>query len=192
MAEHELNGPGHDLGVYVIIPAVPGSTEGGVLGETVLRFLDQPVLQESRGAQYEAESLLHAPESFQAYTSTEQREFTIDGRFFCRNEADVQTNSNIINVVRSLVMPDYNNSGSPPVPVKLYAYGTWHLHGLPCLVKSYDFTFPNDVDYISINGISMPVIFNIALTLSEQHSVKQLRSFSLADFRAGDMVSQGF
>lgn len=192
MANNDLNGPGHDLGVYIIIPAVPGSSDTGVLGESVLHFLDQPVISESRSAQYEAESLLHAPESFHAYTGTDQREFQIEGKFFCRNNADAITNNELISVVRSLVLPDYGKSGAPPTPVKLYAYGARHLHGVPCLVNSYSFDFPNDVDYITTGTISIPVVFSISITLTEQHSVAELRNFSLADFRSGYMTSKGF
>jgi len=192
MAQTKLNGEERKLGIYIVIPAVPGSDKTGVLGESVLRFVDQPVLSESRAAAYEAESLLHSPESFSAYTSTEQREFTLESRFFCRNTDDARANNTIINVVRSLVMPDYNKSGSPPTPIKLYAYGSWHIHGLPCLVTSYSFDFPNDVDYITTEDFSVPVIFNLSITLKEQHSVKQLRQYSLAEFRKGEMVAKGF
>lgn len=182
-------------GVYIIVSAVPGQ-KSGIDGEVVIRFRDQPVLNESRSARYEPESLLHAPESYNAYAATEQREFSLDGRFFTRNYNDAKENNQIINVVRSLVLPDYNATGAPPTPVRLYAYGSSHIYNLPCLVRGYSLDYPNDVDYVQYysgeHDIIVPTIFTISFTLVEQHSVKALREFSLSDFRKGDMVLKGF
>jgi len=193
----ELNGPASELGIYIIVPSLPGRpAQNAPIGETIIRFLDQPTLTESRAARYQPESLLHAPESFHAYEGTDQREFSIDGRFFCRNEAEIETNNTILHVVRSLVMPDYNTTGAPPTPVKLYAYGRKNIYALPCLVKSYTMNYPNDVDYVvssqTQGKVTMPVVFSLSLTLTEQHSIAQLRKFNLDDFRAGAMVNSGF
>lgn len=194
MAGVDLNGKGHDLGVYIEIPAITGysPSDDDSVGSAIIRFRDQPVLSESRAANYEPESLLHSPESFNAYSGSEQREWSIEGKFFSRNLIDAGENNTIINVVRSLVMPDYNKSGSPPTPVKLYAYGQRHIAGVPCLVKSYNFDFPNDVDYVVNGQLTIPIVFTLSITLTEQHSVKQLRSFDLGAFRSGEMVKSGF
>ena len=190
-----LNGTGSPLGVYIVVPAAPGvSSAVGVLGENIIRFVDQPVLVETRSARYQAESLLHAQEGFNAYEGTDQREFTIESKFFCQNDADVVTNNQLLHVIRSLVMPDYNNTGAPPTPVKLYAYGDKNFHGIPCLVKAYTMNYPNDVDYaVSTDGkVTMPIVFTLSINLVEQHSINALRQFSLSEFRKGEMVKQGF
>jgi hypothetical protein len=93
-------------------------------------------------------------------------------------------------------MPDYNGTGAPPTPVRLHAYGPRMIHSLPCLVKSYNVEYPNDVDYIKKNfggqDIIMPIVFTISMTLVEQHSVKNLRQFTLEKFRRGELVKEGF
>ncbi len=195
--DNNLNGPGPELGVYIVVPRLPGRTdETAPLGETTIRFIDQPALTESRSARYQPESLLHAPEAFNAYEGTDQREFQIEGRFFCQNEGDVEANNAILHVLRSTVMPDYNRTGAPPTPVRLFAYGKHNIHSLPCLVKTYTMNYPNDVDYIVSNqtqgDVTMPVIFTLSVTLAEQHSISELRQFTLDDFRAGKLVQSGF
>ena len=197
ITDQNLNGPGPELGVYIIVPKLAGRLDSPApVGETIIRFIDQPSLVESRSANYTATSLLHSPEAYNAYEGTAQREFTIDGRFFSQNAGDIEINNQILHVIRSLVMPDYNNTGAPPTPVKLFAYGTKNISALPCLVKTYTMNYPNDVDYVVSNqtqgDVTMPVVFTLSMNLVEQHSVTQLREFSLDDFRTGVMVAKGF
>jgi len=197
VTDRNLNGPGPELGVYIIVPKLSGRPDSPApVGETIIRFIDQPSLTENRSANYTATSLLHSPESYNAYEGTTQREFSIEGRFFSQNEGDIEINNQILHVIRSLVMPDYNGTGAPPTPVKLFAYGTKNIHALPCLVKSYNMAYPNDVDYVVSNqtqgDVTMPIVFTLGMALVEQHSVTQLREFSLDDFRTGTMVGKGF
>ena len=80
----ELNGPGPELGVFIVIPAVPGISPlaAAPIGQTIIRFLDQPTLAESRAARYATETILHTPEGFNSYEGTDQRSFEIQGKFF--------------------------------------------------------------------------------------------------------------
>ena len=136
-----------------------------------------------------------APESFHAYEGTDSRQFNIEGKFFCSWEGEVGVNNRVLQVIRSLVMPDYNKTGAPPTPVKLFAYGSQNIHALPCLVKSYTMNYPNDVDYvidIEDKNLTMPSVFTLGVSLIEQHSIHELRKFSLDDFRIGAMVNRGF
>lgn len=186
---------GYADGIFIKIPSVPG--EGvfhQLAGPQTLYFPDQPELTESREAEYVPESLLHANESFNAYQNTTQRKWTIASKFFVRNDLDAINNNNIIHVVRSLVTSDYNNTGAPPVPVRLYAYGEHHLYNVPCLVTGYNFTFAKDVNLYTYRdrGIVIPIVFELSVDLTEQHSIEELRKFSLADFRNGYLVKSGF
>lgn len=196
--DDELNGPGPELGVFIVVPAAPGSliSDAAPIGRTIIRFKDQPTLSETRAARYTTETILHAPEGFNSYEGSDQRTFEIAGKFFCRDDRDIVTNNNVLQVVRSLVMPDYNRTGAPPTPIELHAYGAKNIHALPCLVNSYAMNYPNDVDYVVSNAleteITMPIVFDLTISLTEQHSIAQLRKFNLQDFRAGKMVGQGF
>ncbi len=196
IAKREVNGPGPDLGVYIVVPNLPGRQDDfPPVGESIIRFVDQPAIVETRQARYTPENLLHSPEGFHAYEGTDSRQFDIEGKFFCSIEAEIGVNNQILQIMRSLVMPDYNKTGAPPTPVKLFAYGTKNIHALPCLVRSYTMNYPNDVDYVVDRGnpdITMPVVFTLGISLIEQHSISQLRQFTLDDFRVGAMVAKGF
>lgn len=199
VTERELNGPASELGVYIVVPGLPGRLAGSAAprGESVIRFLDQPSFAETRAARYTPENILHATEGFHAFEGTDSRRFDISGKFFCQQEIDILINNQILNLVRSLVMPDYNKTGAPPTPIKLFAYGTKNIHALPCLVNSYNMNWPNDVDYVTTEKggegkIAMPVVFDLSISMVEQHSITQLRKFNLDDFRGGTMVISGF
>jgi len=179
--------------VFLEVPPTPGDT---VSSTFFIRFRDQPTLAESRQAKYSTETILHGIEGFSAYAGTDQRTFELEGRFFCDNEEEILVNNQILHVVRSLVMPDYNGTGAPPTPVRLHAYGRLNIHSLPCLVTQYSMNYPNDVDYVTSNQgtekVIMPMVFTLSLTLLEQHSVTNLREFNLDKFRRGELVKEGF
>jgi hypothetical protein len=178
--------------VFIEVPPTPG----GGNGTFFIRFRDQPTLTESRQAKYSPETILHGIEGFNAYAGTEQRTFELEGRFFCDNEEEIHINNQILHVVRSLVMPDYNGTGAPPTPIRLHAYGRLNIHSLPCLVTQYSMVYPNDVDYVvstnSTEKVIMPMVFTLSISLTEQHSVANLREFTLDKFRRGELVKEGF
>ncbi len=99
--------------------------------------------------------------------------------------------------------------GAPPEVLYLYAYsynigadpvgptkpGTsqWqiaqHINRVPVVIQQLTIPYPNDVDYITTsNGVPMPIIMNLDLSLIETHSPNSYEAFSLDDFRNGRLV----
>jgi hypothetical protein len=61
-----------------------------------------------------------------------------------------------------------------------------HLNRIPVVIQQLTIPYPNDVDYITTsNGVPMPIIMNLDLSLIETHSPNAYEAFSLDDFRKG-------
>lgn len=86
--------------------------------------------------------------------------------------------------------------GAPPDILFLYAYSgattsEQNLKQIPVVIDSLSYDYPNDIDYISteVGGIPFPVIMTLSLTLLETHSPKEAEEFSLAQYKAGKMLT---
>jgi hypothetical protein len=58
--------------------------------------------------------------------------------------------------------------------VFLSGYSNTYLTEVPCIVLSYNWTFPEDVDYIFGAGEAMPVIGMLSIELEEAYSAAQI------------------
>lgn len=85
--------------------------------------------------------------------------------------------------------------GSPPEVLFLSAYSrssgagkTQHIHRVPVVIQQLSIPYPSDVDYIPTpNGVPMPTIMTIDLTLVETHSPNEYEKFSLDAFKTGNL-----
>jgi len=66
-----------------------------------------------------------------------------------------------------------------------------HINRVPTVIQQLTIPYPNDVDYITTsNGVPMPLIMNIDITLLETHSPNAYEGFNLNAFREGRL--QGY
>lgn len=84
--------------------------------------------------------------------------------------------------------------GSPPRVLRLSAYSVdgqntaQHINRVPVVLQNLNIPYPSDVDYIpTSNGVPMPTIMTIDVTLLETHSVREYETFNLDSFRRGTL-----
>ena len=174
-------------------------------GNTIT-FDIQPTISESRGASYSSFTPPHHPGEILKYHGTKNRIWSVRGVFAARTMADAAKNQTYLNLIRSWVMPYYGvgtgkdvefgaNLGAPPPVLTLSAYGDKMVGPVPVVLENYDWNFPNDVDYIQTNlgtdkdnpPVPFPVILEVSMTLAEAYSPAEYSSFSLRDYRNGDL-----
>lgn len=88
--------------------------------------------------------------------------------------------------------------GAPPQVLNLTAYshdghiGTKaHINRVPVVITSLNIPYPSDVDYFPTrDGVPMPSVMIIDITLNETHSPTEYENFKLTDFKAG--ILRGF
>ena len=143
-------------------------------GGGLVRFEASAPVSESRSANYEGFNIVHLPTSLWAYRNTNGRHFSITGRLVSRNPNEAKANAAYLTTVRSWVLPNFGSTGSTPPIIFLTAYGNKQINGVPCVVLSYNWNFPDEVDYIYGTDEPMPVIGMITIELEEAYSAEQI------------------
>ena len=97
---------------------------------------------------------------------------------------------------------DAGTYGTPP-PVMLFEYlGEYGFNKVPVVIRSYNFQFPDGVDYVPVKYTSstgaetttyMPVETDIMIEMAPQYTYKKLRKkFDLQSFSSGRSYKDGF
>lgn len=144
-------------------------------GQDVVFEASSPV-SESRSADYQGFDIVHLPTNLYAYRSTSGRHFSISGKLVSRTADEAQQNAKYVDLIRKWVLPDFGNTGATPPLVKLYAYGNNNINGVNCILRQYNFLYPDDVDYIFTSNPPMPVIMMIDIQLDEAYSAAEITS----------------
>lgn len=143
-------------------------------GSSLVRFEASAPVSESRVANYEGFNIVHLPTSMWAYRNTNGRHFSISGRLVSRTPNEAKANAGYLTTVRSWVLPNFGSTGSTPPIVFLSGYSNTYLTEVPCVVLSYNWTFPDEVDYIFDTDEPMPVIGMLTIELEEAYSAEQI------------------
>lgn len=171
----------------------PLSAVGGML------FPYTPTISVSHRANYELEGLLHSNYSTPYYTNSTVDSINIQGRFTAQNESEAQYIMAMIHFFRTVTKMFYGNSsnkGSPPPVLFLDAHGKYMFDHIPVVVREFQYTLPNDVNYISAKvagkPVKVPSDLNITVDLIPTYSRNQISTlFGLNDFAKGALLTSG-
>lgn len=101
----------------------------------------------------------------------------------------------------------YELLGAPPMVLYLYAYstsandprkrGTVNINRVPVVITALGITYPQDVDYITLDSENQvtdetepfPIKMNVSVSLVETHSPREYEKFSISDFKEGKLVN---
>jgi hypothetical protein len=177
------------------------------VGKNVVVFQASSPVTESRTANYEGFGLVHLPTDLWAYKNTSGRHFEITGKLVSRNAAEAAANSRYVDLIRSWILPDFGTSGATPPIVSLSAYNNTNINKVPCIIRSYGISFPDEVDWIFegssettgtgknkvVGSSAMPVICTMTIALDETYSAQQisLQSWKMNISAGGSFVNGG-
>lgn len=175
------------------------SASPSIIDGDSITLMVMPTISESRTANYDSFTPTHHPGDIYKYKGTGSRSWSIETQLISRNSDEASDNLRKINIIRSWVMPFYGTGtgenpetaeylGAPPPILTLSAYGQGMIGAISCVLETYNWTWPNDVDYITTNtGQPFPVIMSISLTLKEALSPAQYSGFDLLSYKLGNM-----
>jgi hypothetical protein len=144
-------------------------------GQSVILYATSQ-MTENRSAAYENYNIVHLPTDLFAYRNTTARTFQISGKVVSRNEGEARVNARNLDLVRSWMLPGFAGTGAPPPILFLSAYRNPGTDRLPVILRTYTWTYPEDVDYIfSSDGETiMPIISQLNLEVVECWSAEEI------------------
>lgn len=131
---------------------------------------------ESRTANYEGYNITHMPTDLWAYRNTTGRKFQINGKLVSRTPDEAGENAHYLNLIRQWILPDFAGTGATPPILKFSAYDNDNIDQVKVILKSYSFTFPDDIDYIFTGSVPMPVIASLNIDLDEAYSAEDINA----------------
>lgn len=110
-----------------------------------------PSINTSYNANYDVTDLVHSNYRGQFYKNSNVGDINITGIFTAQDTAEAQYLLAVIHFFRSVTKMFYGQDsqrGAPPPLVYLYGMGQYQFNNHPCVVKSFTYNLPADVDYI--------------------------------------------
>jgi len=168
-----------------------------------------PTVTVTHTANYSEQKLVHNNYTQYFYENSQVEAITINGEFTVQNITEGQYLLATIYFFRSLTKMFFGNdtkAGNPPPIVYLNGYGQYYLPNVPCIVKSFQHTMPDSVDYVNVpepgiaynpymsnpvlNSTRLPTTSSVVLTLQPVYSrLAQSSGFNLSDFARGALVN---
>lgn len=160
-----------------------------------------PVIQMAHTARYASSSLTHSNYGMHFYEGSEIGEIQLNGEFPIQNIEEGRYLLAAIYFFRAATKMFWGQdprAGTPPPMVKLTGYGAHYFPNVPCVIKSFTHTLPDDRDYIEVYPIGssqvtrLPTQSTIQVTLQPVYSRSVVSRFSLSDFAKGNLLDQGY
>jgi hypothetical protein len=115
-------------------------------------FPYMPTIQTTYNANYESVELTHSNYRGQFYKSSYVGDVQITGTFTAQDTAEANYLLAVIHFFRSVTKMFYGAEdplrGAPPPLVYLIGLGQYQFNNQPCVVKTFNYSMPNDCDYI--------------------------------------------
>lgn len=158
-----------------------------------------PVIGTSHKANYEVENLLHTNYGTPYYTHSSVDGINIQARFTAQTPKEAKYIIAMMTFFRTATKMFYGasqNRGTPPPVLYLDAHGPFMYDHIPVVVREFQYSLPNDVNYITVTAggklNKVPVDLNITVDLIPTYSRNKISNeFDLVKFSQGQMLSSG-
>jgi hypothetical protein len=115
-------------------------------------FPYMPTIQTTYNANYDSTDLTHSNYRGQFYKSSYVGDINLTGIFTAQDTAEANYLLAVIHFFRSVTKMFYGARdplrGAPPPLVYLIGLGQYQFNNQPCVVKTFNYSMPNDCDYI--------------------------------------------
>jgi hypothetical protein len=132
-------------------------------GTSGVVFPYMPTIQTSYNADYSDTALTHSNYKGYFYNSSYVGDISIAGVFTAQDTREANYLLAVIHFFRSVTKMFYGQDpqrGSPPPLVYLSGLGNYQFNNHPCVVKTFQYSLPNDVDYIRTKPNNYNLNFN--------------------------------
>jgi hypothetical protein len=132
-------------------------------GTSGVVFPYMPNIQTSYNADYSDSALTHSNYKGYFYNSSYVGDISITGIFTAQDTREASYLLAVIHFFRSVTKMFYGQDaqrGSPPPLVYLSGLGNYQFNNHPCVIKTFQYSLPNDVDYIRTKPNNYNLNFN--------------------------------
>lgn len=158
-----------------------------------------PQISVSHKASYDAVSLVHTNYTTPQYQHSSVDSISITAQFTANYPAEAEYVLAMIHFFRTATKMFYGKdqiAGTPPPVLYLDGYGPYTFDHIPVVITGFDYTMPNDVDYISCKVLNqhqkVPTSLTIQLSMIPTYSRNKISNeFGLVDFSQGTLVTKG-
>lgn len=130
-------------------------------------FPYMPDIQTTYNANYDTTDLVHSNYRGYFYKNSYVGDINITGVFTAQNTQEANYLLAVIHFFRSATKMFYGEKdslrGAPPPLVYLFGLGQYQFNAHPCVIRSFNYSLPNDVDYIRTKPNNYNVNFNNTL-----------------------------
>ena len=112
-----------------------------------------PSITTSYNANYDVTDLTHSNYRGQFYKNSNTGDVNLTGTFTAQDTVEANYMLAVIHFFRSVTKMFYGQDaerGAPPPLVYLSGFGPYQFNGHPCVVKSFNYALPTDVDYVRV------------------------------------------
>jgi len=165
-----------------------------------LVFPYTPTVMVGHSASYGTYDITHTIYQPQYYISTPNPSISITANFTANSIAEAKHTAAAIQFLKTCTKSDFGESrlttaGTPPpiLSLKIYGGSTLNAQNTPVVVRSMNYTMPEDVNYVETEYGTVPTMLLIACELSVQLSPKTVRKgFDIGKFAQGNSLGGGF
>ena len=179
-----------------------------------------PSISTGNVAEYDPSAFIHTNYGYNSYIRSYPKPISISAEFTAQTNDEALYLLAVIHFFRAVTksyfgINPYNKAGTPP-PTLLFNYlGQHQFNNVPVLVKSFDYTYEANIDYVPVYtgssvdfssniGVSLPTAnsdgysyvpthMTVSLELDTQYIPIKLRNeFNLDEFRAGKLYNKGY
>lgn len=159
-----------------------------------------PNITYNQDVQYDSLNAVHTNQEILAYSRTSAPTITVSGSFSSQTQLEARYNLACLHFLRLITKMSFGASvnpqrGTPPPVLYFDAHGGGMFLNIPVVVKNFAITLPNDPDYVTVTAsppakvTRVPALFDISVSLTVQHTPKQLREWDIKTFREGGYIT---
>lgn len=184
-------------------PRLEKSNMGVLEMNSGIVFPYSPTIEVGYSADYSELNTLHSNYTQYFYKNSKVSNISVKGKFTCQNEFEARILLAVLHLGRALVKMKFGgepDSGAPPPVCRLMGYGNYMFDKVPVVVKSFNMSVPNDVDYITVNqdeindfgNTSVPTVTEISIDLLPVYSKNEMIRATVAGWLDGRQRLDGY
>jgi hypothetical protein len=166
-----------------------------------VEFPFTPTIQISHQTSYGQYDVPGSNYQQQYYMNTPNPSISVTAMFAANSDEEARYTAAALHFFKTCTKSDFGatrqaTAGTPPPILKFNCYGSVHANNVPCVIRSFNYTLPEDTDYVDVSTgnetMSIPALLLVSLELAPQLTPKNVKDeFNIATFASGLALKGG-